>query len=133
MLGLGPVSMVGLREWLTRWGPANVTVPTLENLMDSRSLFLTANANTPYTWMWLDLSDGPLVAEIPPNGSAKHQLVCASPIKWNIAIATDGRTTAIAPLRFCVAACASVRFPPIVTTWAVRRTRPFSGVRFDSA
>lgn len=67
LLGLGPVSMVGLREGLTQWGPANVTVPTFENLMDSRSLFLTANANTPYTWMWLDLRDGPLVAEIPPN------------------------------------------------------------------
>lgn len=67
LLALPPVSMVGLREGLTKWGPENITIPTFENLMDSRSLFLTANANTPYTWMWINLKDGPLVAEIPPN------------------------------------------------------------------
>ena len=67
LLALPPVSMVALREGLTQWGPANTTVPTFETLMDSSSLFLTANANTPYTWMWINLHDGPLVAEIPPN------------------------------------------------------------------
>jgi hypothetical protein len=67
MLALPPVSMVALREGLTQWGPANTTIPTFETLMDSRSLFLTANANTPYTWMWINLHKGPLVAEIPPN------------------------------------------------------------------
>jgi hypothetical protein len=67
LLALPPVSMVGIREGLTKYGPANVTIPTFENLMDSRSLFLTANANTPYTWMWINLKDGPLVAEIPSN------------------------------------------------------------------
>jgi hypothetical protein len=67
LLALPPVSMAALREGLTRWGPANVTIPTFETLMDSRSLFLTANANTPYTWMWINLKDGPLVAEIPPG------------------------------------------------------------------
>jgi len=67
LLALPPVSMTGLREGLTKWGPANVTIPTFETLMDSRSLFLTANANTPYTWMWIHLKDGPLVAEIPPG------------------------------------------------------------------
>lgn len=67
LLALPPVSMVALREGLTRWGPANITIPTFETLMDSRSLFLTANCNTPYTWMWINLHNGPLVAEIPPN------------------------------------------------------------------
>jgi hypothetical protein len=67
LLALPPVSMVALREGLTQWGPANTTIPTFETLMDSRSLFLTANANTPYTWMWINLHNGPLVAEIPPN------------------------------------------------------------------
>jgi hypothetical protein len=67
LMALAPVSMVALREGLTQWGPANTTIPTFESLMDSRSLFLTANANTPYTWMWIDLHKGPLVAEIPPN------------------------------------------------------------------
>lgn len=67
LLALPSVSMVALREGLTQWGPANTTIPTFETLMDSRSLFLTANANTPYTWMWINLHNGPLVAEIPPN------------------------------------------------------------------
>jgi hypothetical protein len=67
LLALPPVSMVALREGLTQWGPENLTIPTFEDLMDSHSLFLTANANTPYTWMWINLHDGPLVAEIPPG------------------------------------------------------------------
>jgi hypothetical protein len=67
LLALPPVSMVGLRNGLTSFGSANVTIPTFERLMDSRSIFLTANANTPYTWMWINLRNGPLVAEIPPG------------------------------------------------------------------
>jgi hypothetical protein len=67
LLALPPVSMVGLREGLTKWGCANTTIPTFENLMDSHSLFLTANANTPYTWMWINLHEGPLLVEIPPG------------------------------------------------------------------
>jgi hypothetical protein len=35
--------------------------------MNSRSIFLTANATTPYTWIWINLHDGPLVVEVPPH------------------------------------------------------------------
>ena len=35
--------------------------------MDSRSLFLTANTESIYNAMWLDLKDGPLVIESPPD------------------------------------------------------------------
>jgi hypothetical protein len=35
--------------------------------MDSKSLFLTPNTETPYSWMWLDLRGGPLVLEAPPK------------------------------------------------------------------
>jgi hypothetical protein len=66
LLALAPVSMVGLREGLKECGPPNSTIPTFETMMDSRSLFLTANANTAYTWIWINLHDGPLVAEVPP-------------------------------------------------------------------
>ncbi len=44
-----------------------MTVPIFEDRMDSKSLFLTPNNNTPYTWFWLDLREGPLVLEVPPN------------------------------------------------------------------
>ncbi len=35
--------------------------------MDSQSLFLTGNTESIYTVTWLDLKDGPLVVESPPN------------------------------------------------------------------
>jgi hypothetical protein len=38
-----------------------------EDLMDSRSLFLTANSTVNYAWGWLDLKDGPVVLESPPG------------------------------------------------------------------
>jgi hypothetical protein len=67
LLALPPVSMVAIREGLTQWGPANSTIPIFETLMDSRAMFLTANRSAPYIWMWIDLHNGPLVAEIPPK------------------------------------------------------------------
>jgi hypothetical protein len=67
LLALPAVNMAGLREGLLQLGPANITIPTFESLLDSRSLFLTANANTAYTWVWIDLHDGPVVAEVPPG------------------------------------------------------------------
>jgi len=66
LLALAPVNMAGLREGLLTVGPANVTIPTFEANMNARSIFLTANATTPYTWIWINLHDGPLVAEVPP-------------------------------------------------------------------
>ena len=66
LLALAPVNMAGLREGLLGVGPANVTIPTFENNLNARSIFLTANATTPYTWIWINLHDGPLVVEVPP-------------------------------------------------------------------
>ncbi len=48
-------------------GGDNQTVLIMEQLMDSRSLFLTANTESIYSMMWLDLKDGPLVIESPPD------------------------------------------------------------------
>jgi hypothetical protein len=66
LLALAPVNMVGLREGLLEVGPANVTIPTFESNLNARSIFLTPNATTPYTWIWINLHDGPLVVEVPP-------------------------------------------------------------------
>lgn len=38
-----------------------------ENLLDSKSLFLTGNTDSVYFSTWLDLKDGPLVLEAPPK------------------------------------------------------------------
>jgi hypothetical protein len=67
LLGLAPVSQLANRKGIAELGQINLTVPIFEDRMDSKSLFLTPNNNTPYTWFWLDLREGPLVLEVPPN------------------------------------------------------------------
>lgn len=59
------VSIEGARRAINGFGPSNQTVLISEQLLDSKSLFLTANTTTPYTVAWLDLKDGPLVVECP--------------------------------------------------------------------
>jgi hypothetical protein len=67
LLGLPPVNQLANRRAILRMGPANATVPIWETMVDSRTVELTANDNTPYTWFWLDLSKGPLVLAVPPK------------------------------------------------------------------
>ncbi len=64
---LPPVNQVANRNEILKLGPANTTVPIFEQLMDSKSIFLTANCQTVYSWMWIDLSKGPVVLEAPPK------------------------------------------------------------------
>jgi len=67
LLALPVVNQVGNRDAILAVGPANTTVPIWETMVDARTVELTANNNTPYTWFWLDLRAGPLVVEAPPN------------------------------------------------------------------
>lgn len=67
LLGLAPVSQLANRKGIAELGQINLTILIFEDRMDSKSLFLTPNNNTPYTWFWLDLREGPLVLEVPPN------------------------------------------------------------------
>ncbi|MCB2019827.1 MAG: DUF1254 domain-containing protein [Burkholderiaceae bacterium] len=67
LLGLPPVNQLSNRRAMLTQGSANLTVPIWEQLVDSRTVELTANDNTPYTWFWLDLKNGPLVLEVPPK------------------------------------------------------------------
>ena len=60
-------SLSAMREGLRGIGVTNTTVAIFETRMDSRSLFLNANTESIYTVGWLDLADGPLVLETPPN------------------------------------------------------------------
>jgi hypothetical protein len=60
-------SVYALREGFRSQGADNQTVLVMETLMDSKSLFLTPNSESVYNLMWLDLKDGPLVIETPPN------------------------------------------------------------------
>lgn len=67
LLGLPAVNQASNRNNILKMGPANKTVPIWENLVDSSTTELTANDNTPYTWFWVDLREGPIVIEAPPD------------------------------------------------------------------
>ena len=60
-------SLAAQRRAIRSFGPDNQTVLIFENRMDSRSLFLTANTESIYAVAWLNLKDGPVVVESPPN------------------------------------------------------------------
>jgi hypothetical protein len=60
-------SLSAMREGLRSIGVNNSSVVLFESLMDSKSLFLTANTESVYLSGWLDLKDGPMVIESPPN------------------------------------------------------------------
>lgn len=66
---LMPVSEIGLREGLRAFGakkPNQVVV--WEDLMDAKTVLLTANTETVYALSHLDLkADGPTVVEAPPK------------------------------------------------------------------
>ena len=62
---LGAGDEEGLREHRRR-GSDDIVI--FSELMDSSSLFLTANADTVYYLGWIDLSDGPVVIEQPSSG-----------------------------------------------------------------
>ena len=60
-------SLYAMREGFREAGLVNGTVGVFEELMDSKTLFLTANTESVYAATWLDLTDGPIVVESPPN------------------------------------------------------------------
>jgi hypothetical protein len=67
LLAIPAVNQAAMRKALLKWGPANTTMPIWEERVFPRTVGLTFNTSTPYAWMWIDLHDGPLVAEVPPG------------------------------------------------------------------
>jgi hypothetical protein len=61
------VSVFAIRKGFQDVGIADGDVLIFSGLMDSRTLALTANADTVYFWSFLDLSQGPLVLETPAD------------------------------------------------------------------
>ena len=62
LLGLPVVNQIANRDNILKMGPANLTVPIWDNLVDSRTVELTANDNTPFF----------LVLIGPPQGTPRH-------------------------------------------------------------
>lgn len=67
LTSLPAASACAFRTGLRTYGPDNQTVLIAESLIDSRSLFLTANTETIYSITWLNTQEGPLVIEMPAN------------------------------------------------------------------
>jgi len=67
LYALPGASVHAFGKGLKSLGGNNQTVVIFEQLMDSKSLFLTGNTESIYNLMWLDLKDGPLVIESPPD------------------------------------------------------------------
>lgn len=68
LAGMPAASVYAVCEGMSSAGAArNGGIAITEDLMDARSLFLTANSTAVYVIMCLDLKDGPVVAEVPPN------------------------------------------------------------------
>ncbi len=61
------VSMWALRKGFAKFGIQDNEFIIFPEMMDSKSIFLTANADTYYFWGNINLKDGPKVVETPPN------------------------------------------------------------------
>ena len=59
-------SVAAIFKGLEDAGIPNNTALIFSELMDAKSLFLTANADTIYFWVNLDVTKGPIVVETPP-------------------------------------------------------------------
>jgi hypothetical protein len=67
MDNLRGVSIHALRKGMMNIGMKENEVLVYSELMDAKSLFLTANADTIYVMGFLDLTNGPVVLETPPK------------------------------------------------------------------
>jgi len=66
LLAIPIVNQASMRETLRKFGPDNQTDVIWENLVDPKTVELTANNNTIYNFIWLDTHKGPVVIEVPP-------------------------------------------------------------------
>jgi len=60
-------SMSAMETGLRKFGPPNTTAILFEDLMDSKSLWLTPNTVSIYQVAWVELGDEPMVIETPPK------------------------------------------------------------------
>jgi len=65
--GLPAVSMWAIRKGFAEAGIQDGDVLLTSGLLDCRSLFLTGNCDTVYFMTFLDLSDGPILVDMPPG------------------------------------------------------------------
>jgi hypothetical protein len=59
-------SLAAMRRGFKSAGVEDNSFTLFPELMDSASVFLTGNCDTVYSWGFVDLSDGPMVIDVPP-------------------------------------------------------------------
>ena len=59
LLAIPIVNQAGMRDSIRKFGPDNQTDVIWEDLVDPRTVELTANDNTIYNFIWVDTSKGP--------------------------------------------------------------------------
>lgn len=59
LLAIPIVNQAGMRDSLRRFGPVNTTNVIWETLVDPKTVELTANDNTVYSFIWIDTRKGP--------------------------------------------------------------------------
>ena len=67
LMAIPIVNQAGMRDSIRKFGPDNQTDVIWEDLVDARTVELTANDNTIYNFIWVDTKKGPLVVEVPPK------------------------------------------------------------------
>ena len=67
IMNVPAASLIGFRKGIREFGPDNETMIYFNGRLDPRALLLTGNTTVVYTFMWIDLKDGPMVMETPPN------------------------------------------------------------------
>ena len=67
LMAIPIVNQAGMRDLLRKFGADNQTDVIWEDLVDARTVELTANDNTIYNFIWVDTKKGPLVVEVPPK------------------------------------------------------------------
>ncbi len=67
IMNVPAASLAGFRKGIREFGPDNETMIIFEGRLDPRGLLLTGNTTVVYSFMWIDLKNGPMVMETPPN------------------------------------------------------------------
>ena len=71
LLAIPIVNQAGMRDSMRKFGPDNQTDVIWEDLVDPKTVELTANDNTIYNFIWIDTHKGPV-----GTGGSAHVVRC---------------------------------------------------------
>ncbi len=78
LMAIPIVNQAGMRDSLAQFGPDNQTDVIWENLVDPRTVELTANDNTIYNFIWIDTQEGPARRRSSARGPGRRERLLVS-------------------------------------------------------